>query len=80
MADNGVEKLVNFLSQPSLCDRQIAVIDVQGMTCHSCVNNIQDNLLGRDGIHKAVVSLKDKEGISFSITKFLVVYVENANY
>ncbi|VDK67763.1 unnamed protein product, partial [Anisakis simplex] len=39
-----------------------AIIDIQGMTCHSCVNNIQDNMSSKDGIQSIVVSLKDCEG------------------
>ncbi|VDK79363.1 unnamed protein product [Anisakis simplex] len=40
-----------------------AIIDIQGMTCHSCVNNIQDNMSSKDGIQSIVVSLKDCEGV-----------------
>lgn len=42
--------------------RRLAVVDVQGMTCQSCVNNIQDNLRGKDGLYQVIVSLENKEG------------------
>lgn len=69
MVENvGVESLLDgsilhqSASSSSLSTCKVAVIDVQGMTCHSCVNNIQDNLSSKDGVKSIVVSLKDCEG------------------
>ncbi|VDM60797.1 unnamed protein product [Angiostrongylus costaricensis] len=42
---------------------QAAVITIKGMTCHSCVNNIQDTMRSRPGIHSCKVSLYNAEGI-----------------
>ncbi|KAK6021452.1 heavy metal-associated domain protein, partial [Ostertagia ostertagi] len=33
------------------------------MTCHACVNNIQDTMRTRPGIHSCKVSLDDAEGV-----------------
>jgi len=38
-----------------------SIIKVQGMTCNSCVNNIQTNLSIKDGIQDVVVSLERGE-------------------
>ncbi|VDN45078.1 unnamed protein product [Gongylonema pulchrum] len=66
--EDSVEKLLTFLSPPAAAaptsnERKVAVIDVQGMTCHSCVNNILENLRSHAGIHRAGVSLKQKEAV-----------------
>ncbi|KAK5984641.1 Copper transporting ATPase, partial [Trichostrongylus colubriformis] len=42
---------------------QTAVISIKGMTCHACVNNIQDTMRSRPGIHLCKVSLDDAEGV-----------------
>ncbi|KAK6058479.1 e1-E2 ATPase [Cooperia oncophora] len=42
---------------------QTAVISIKGMTCHACVNNIQDTMRTRPGIHSCKVSLDDAEGV-----------------
>ncbi|XGW15707.1 hypothetical protein V3C99_001281 [Haemonchus contortus] len=42
---------------------QTAVISIKGMTCHACVNNIQDNMKNRPGIRSCKVSLEDAEGV-----------------
>lgn len=39
-----------------------AVVSIDGMTCHACVNNIQDTVGAKDGILKIVVSLEQKQG------------------
>lgn len=39
-----------------------AIVSIDGMTCHACVNNIQDTVGPKDGIHKIVVSLEQKQG------------------
>ncbi|VDN19571.1 unnamed protein product [Gongylonema pulchrum] len=65
--EDSVEKLLTFLSPPAAAatsnERKVAVIDVQGMTCHSCVNNILENLRSHAGIHRAGVSLKQNEAV-----------------
>ncbi|KIH43200.1 heavy metal-associated domain protein, partial [Ancylostoma duodenale] len=34
-----------------------------GMTCHACVNNIQDTMRARPGIQSCTVSLEKAEGV-----------------
>ncbi|VDN29378.1 unnamed protein product [Cylicostephanus goldi] len=40
-----------------------AVVSIKGMVCHACVNNIQDTVSQRPGIHSVVVSLEKEEGV-----------------
>nr|AAB62695.1 P-type ATPase [Caenorhabditis elegans] len=39
-----------------------AIVSIEGMTCHACVNSIQDTVGSKDGIVKIVVSLEQKQG------------------
>lgn len=39
-----------------------AIVSIDGMTCHACVNNIQDTVGAKAGIQKIVVSLDEKQG------------------
>lgn len=39
-----------------------AIVSIDGMTCHACVNNIQDTVGAKEGIRKIVVSLEQKQG------------------
>ncbi|KAL6726608.1 hypothetical protein Aduo_008563 [Ancylostoma duodenale] len=48
--------------QPSTARRK-AVISIKGMVCHACVNNIQDTVSQRPGVHSVVVSLEKEEGV-----------------
>ena len=41
---------------------KMAIIDVQGMVCHACVNNIQDTIGAKDGVIEVIVSLEQCEG------------------
>uniref|UniRef100_A0A915PLX4 P-type Cu(+) transporter n=1 Tax=Setaria digitata TaxID=48799 RepID=A0A915PLX4_9BILA len=41
---------------------QEAVVEIKGMTCHSCVNNIEETIGRNDGIISISVSLNDCEG------------------
>ncbi|VDK70862.1 unnamed protein product [Onchocerca ochengi] len=41
---------------------QEAVIEISGMTCHSCVNNIEETVGRNDGIKSISVSLNKSEG------------------
>lgn len=41
---------------------QMAIVDIQGMVCHACVNNIQDTVGPKPGIINIVVSLELCEG------------------
>ncbi|VDL65067.1 unnamed protein product [Nippostrongylus brasiliensis] len=43
--------------------RTIATISINGMTCHSCVNSIQDQVRSMPGIHSCKVSLENAEGV-----------------
>jgi copper chaperone CopZ len=38
------------------------IIDVEGMTCQSCVKNIEGTIVFNDGVEQINVSLKDKQG------------------
>lgn len=54
-----------------------AIVDIQGMTCQSCVNNIQCTIGSKDGIKSIVVSLKDCEGSfrrCFSYVDLILLY------
>ncbi|KAK6743822.1 hypothetical protein RB195_010865 [Necator americanus] len=42
---------------------QTVVISIKGMTCHACVNNIQDTIKSRPGIHSCTVSLESEQGV-----------------
>uniref|UniRef100_A0A0N5AGX9 P-type Cu(+) transporter n=1 Tax=Syphacia muris TaxID=451379 RepID=A0A0N5AGX9_9BILA len=47
------------------------VISVEGMTCHSCVNNIQNFIGSKNGIYSISVSLSDRQGMrSFYVSSF----------
>lgn len=39
-----------------------AIIDIEGMTCQSCVKNIEGTIVFNDGVEQISVSLKDKQG------------------
>nr|XP_054755008.1 copper-transporting ATPase 2-like [Lytechinus pictus] len=39
---------------------QLAIIDVEGMTCNSCVRNIEDHVGDTNGVYLVKVSLSDK--------------------
>ncbi|CAD5110922.1 DgyrCDS281 [Dimorphilus gyrociliatus] len=43
--------------------RQTTVIDIEGMTCNSCVKNIENTISNAKGILNIKVSLENKEGI-----------------
>ncbi|XP_046854383.1 copper-transporting ATPase 1-like isoform X2 [Xenia sp. Carnegie-2017] len=42
--------------------KKCAVLGIDGMTCNSCVQNIEQNISDIDGVESIVVSLKEKEG------------------
>ncbi|CAI4222317.1 unnamed protein product [Auanema sp. JU1783] len=48
--------------KPSPPQLHLVLIDIRGMTCHACVNNIQDNISQKPGISEIIVSLEDCEG------------------
>ena len=37
---------------------RICTLNIQGMTCQSCVNNIESNVITKPGIIKATVNLE----------------------
>lgn len=41
---------------------QEAVIEINGMTCHSCVNNIEETAGRNDGVNSISISLNECEG------------------
>uniref|UniRef100_A0A915BU80 HMA domain-containing protein n=1 Tax=Parascaris univalens TaxID=6257 RepID=A0A915BU80_PARUN len=92
MVENiGVESLLDgsildqSASSSSLSISKVAIIDVQGMTCHSCVSNIQDNLSSKEGIKSIVVSLKDCEAtVEYNTSKWngedIAEMIDNMGY
>lgn len=52
-------KLLNDHSQPEAYEVHITIcyLTVTGMTCANCVNNIQSNLMQKNGIRKVLISL-----------------------
>ena len=47
---------------PIKSTRHEAVISIKGMTCHACVNNIQDNISKKPGIFSINVDLIGEQG------------------
>uniref|UniRef100_A0A8R1HL12 P-type Cu(+) transporter n=1 Tax=Caenorhabditis japonica TaxID=281687 RepID=A0A8R1HL12_CAEJA len=43
-------------------NRRQAIVSIDGMTCHACVNNIQDTVGPKEGIDSIKVSLEEKKG------------------
>jgi Cu+-exporting ATPase len=43
------------------------IVDIEGMTCQSCVKNIEGTVSLNSGVIKINVSLKDKQGKCFLI-------------
>ncbi|PAV63415.1 hypothetical protein WR25_08380 [Diploscapter pachys] len=39
-----------------------AIVEIKGMTCHACVNNIQDHISSKPGIYSIFVSLEEEQG------------------
>ncbi|VDO67941.1 unnamed protein product [Onchocerca flexuosa] len=58
MADD--KELIDLLKQQT--DREMTKIDMQGMTSHSTINNIQNELHGTSDVNQVVVSYNDKKG------------------
>ncbi|CAI5444971.1 unnamed protein product [Caenorhabditis angaria] len=51
--------------------RKVAVVEIKGMTCHACVNNIQDTIAQKDGILRIQVSLEKSQGtIEYYVKKW----------
>ncbi|KAK7077087.1 ATPase Cu transporting protein 7B, partial [Halocaridina rubra] len=55
-------KVANLLGEPinCVCGDLLIQIRVQGMTCKSCVNNIEGNISKREGVRSIQVSLADE--------------------
>lgn len=76
MLDNDIGALLDWSvlepgsSKPSESDRKTVVVEVGGMKCLACVNNIQDNVGVKDGIYNVNVSLEKCEG-SFLFSHFI---------
>jgi len=59
------------LLEPSKATKKKAVVSIQGMTCMSCVRNIESNIGSKDGIFSIKVLLKEEEGtIIFDSSKW----------
>ncbi|XP_066973024.1 LOW QUALITY PROTEIN: copper-transporting ATPase 1 [Macrobrachium rosenbergii] len=61
--DNSDEvKVANLLGEPinCVCSDLLIQISVKGMTCNSCVNNIEGNVGKQEGVRSIKVSLKDE--------------------
>ncbi|CAJ0941021.1 unnamed protein product, partial [Mesorhabditis belari] len=59
--DSQVAEDVNA-STSSAISKKCALISIEGMTCHACVNNIQDTMGAKAGIYDVKVDLKEKRG------------------
>ena len=46
-------------------------ISIEGMTCQSCVNNIESTIGNLKGIHSIVVNLQDKKGVVVHDTNYI---------
>ncbi|XP_071124882.1 copper-transporting ATPase 1-like isoform X1 [Mytilus edulis] len=44
-------------------DTETVTVDIKGMTCHSCVNNIEGNISKNPGVKSIKVSLADQNGV-----------------
>ncbi|VDH90143.1 Cu+-exporting ATPase [Mytilus galloprovincialis] len=44
-------------------DTETVTVDIRGMTCHSCVNNIEGNISKNPGVKSIKVSLADQNGV-----------------
>ncbi|KFM65871.1 hypothetical protein X975_22176, partial [Stegodyphus mimosarum] len=54
---------LGYASEPfplNLLNESFVKINVEGMTCHSCVNNIEDFVGKKAGVHNITVSLSEK--------------------
>ena len=60
------------LLEPSEATKKKAVVSIDGMTCMSCVKNIESNIGSKDGITSIKVLLKEKQG-TFISTNLLYV-------
>ncbi|UMM25664.1 hypothetical protein L5515_005391 [Caenorhabditis briggsae] len=56
------ENLLVDFSGPAAGVEKTVMVEIKGMTCHSCVNNIQDVIGGKAGIRKIQVNLKEENG------------------
>ena len=50
------------LLEPPKATKKKAVVSIEGMTCMSCVRNIESNIGSKDGIFSIKVLLKEEEG------------------
>ncbi|CAB4000640.1 Copper-transporting ATPase 2 [Paramuricea clavata] len=58
------------IGMDSVTKTRKAIIGIQGMTCHSCVKQIEQNLGEQPGVISIKVSLSDEEGtVIFSLSK-----------
>nr|XP_053634823.1 copper-transporting ATPase 1-like isoform X2 [Cherax quadricarinatus] len=55
-------RVANLLGEPitCACGDQLIQISVKGMTCNSCVKNIEGNIGKQDGVHYIKVSLEEE--------------------
>lgn len=64
---NGVSRRTSLATRrptsPAASTENIAVLSIDGMTCHSCVKNIEETMSGKSGIISIKVALKEKRGV-----------------
>jgi Cu+-exporting ATPase len=47
-----------------------AIVNIEGMTCQSCVKNIEGTISANSGVNQISVSLKDKQGMLYFLSLF----------
>ncbi|CAD6197415.1 unnamed protein product [Caenorhabditis auriculariae] len=66
-------------SDQNLTTSSEVVVAIEGMTCHACVNNIQDTIGAREGVFSVAVSLEQKKGrVKFDPKKWTGAQVAEA--
>ncbi|CAI2348670.1 unnamed protein product [Caenorhabditis sp. 36 PRJEB53466] len=54
--------LVDYFASGAQSNGKDVLLQIKGMTCHSCVNNIQDVIGAKSGIYNIRVNLKEEQG------------------
>ncbi len=58
--DMGFDASISVTYEPALMPTQVAVVEVEGMVCSSCTENIESNLSKMKGVHSVKASLEEK--------------------
>nr|pir hypothetical protein Y76A2A.3 - Caenorhabditis elegans [Caenorhabditis elegans] len=74
-----IQLLVDFGAPKTDGNVQETMLEIKGMTCNSCVKNIQDVIGAKPGIHSIQVNLKEENAkCSFDTTKWTAEKVAEA--